>query len=179
MHKLCMGKHTYIITQQNEGGCNPLHLNSSYATMVSNINDILCTGLLSIGFNIPAGIGLAQLLVAVIISVDIFHPPEPENNVTIYAMQSSVFAGSSYTLNCTVVSDLRPVVKWTGPDSNPVHNTSSITVDAPVYDGIKTYLLLRFPALRTSQVGRYTCQSLMSSPLSVRTATKDVAVRGR
>ena len=113
------------------------------------------------------------------ISVDIFHPPEPENNVTIYAVQSTVFAGSSYTLNCTVMSDLRPVVEWTGPDSNPVDNTSSITVDAPVYDDIKTYLLLRFPALRTSQAGRYTCQSLMRSPLSAKTATQNVIVRGR
>ena len=89
-----------------------------------------------------------------------------------------MFAGSSYTLNCTVMSDLRSVVKWIGLDSNPVDNTSSITVDAPVYDGIKTYVLLRFPALRTSQAGSYSCQSIVSSPLSVRNATKSVVVTG-
>ena len=90
-----------------------------------------------------------------------------------------MFAGASYTLNCTVMSDLRSVVKWTGLDGNPVYNTSSITVDAPVYDGIKTYVLLRFPALHTSQAGRYTCVSILSSPLSVRTAIKDVVVTGK
>ena len=79
------------------------------------------------------------------------------------------------------MSDLRPVVKWTGPDSIPVDNTSSITVYDPVYNGNKTYLVLRFPALRTSQAGGYTCQSIVSSPLSVRTATntKDVVVTGK
>ena len=90
-----------------------------------------------------------------------------------------MFAGSSYTLNCTVMSDFHSVVKWTGMDGNSVYNTSSITVDAPVYNGNKTYLLLRFPALRTSQAGRYTCQSIVSSPLSVRTATKNIVVTGK
>ena len=90
-----------------------------------------------------------------------------------------MFAGASYTLNCTVMSDLRPVVEWIGVDANPVDNSSSITVYAPVYNGNKTYLLLRFPALRTSQAGRYTCQSIVSSPLSVGTTTKDVIVTGK
>ena len=90
-----------------------------------------------------------------------------------------MFVGSSYTLNCTVMSDLRSVVKWTGLDGNPVHNTSIITVNAPVYNGIKTYLLLRFPALRTSQAGEYACQSVVISPLSARTATKSVVVTGK
>ena len=99
--------------------------------------------------------------------------------VTIHASQSTMFAGSSYTLNCTVMSDFHSVVKWTGMDGNSVYNTSSITVDAPVYNGNKTYVLLRFPALHTSQAGRYTCLSIVSSPLSVRTATKDVVVTGK
>ena len=109
-----------------------------------------------------------------------FSSPGLENIVTIHAAQSTMFAGASYTLNCTVMSDLRSVVKWTGLDGNPVEtNTSSITVYDPVYNGNKTYLLLRFSALRTSQAGRYTCQSIVSSPLSVRTATKDVVVTGK
>ena len=108
-----------------------------------------------------------------------FSSPDLENIVTIHGPQSAVFAGASYTLNCTVMSDLRSVVKWTGLDGNPVDNTSSITVNAPVYNGNKTYLLLRFPALRTSQAGRYTCQSVTNLPLSARTATKAVIVRGR
>ena len=90
-----------------------------------------------------------------------------------------MYVESSYTLNCTVMSDLRPVVEWIGLDANPVRNTSSITVDAPVYNGIKTYLLLRFPALRTSQAGEYICQSVMISSLSARTATKVVIVTGK
>ena len=110
-----------------------------------------------------------------------FLPSEPENTVTIYTERSTVFAGSSYTLNCTVMSsEFHSVVKWTGLDGNPVHNTSSITVDAPVYDGSKTYVLvLRFHALRTSQAGTYTCHSVVSVPELVRTATKDVVVTGK
>ena len=133
------------------------------------------------GFSIPkTGIGSPQLLGSCSDHFYFFPPPEPENIVTIHAPLSMVFAGSSYTLNCTVMSDLRPVVKWIGVDGNPVEkNTSSITVDAPVYSGNKTYLLLRFPALRTSQAGTYTCHSVTSSPLSARTATKAVIVRGR
>ena len=95
------------------------------------------------------------------------------------AVQSTAFAGSSYTLNCTVMSDLRPTIEWTGPNGNPVNSTDSIIVDEPVYDGNKTYLLLRFLALRTSQAGRYTCQSVLNSPVSVKTATKDVIVTGK
>ena len=107
---------------------------------------------------------------------------ELENIVTIHTVQSStLFAGASYTLNCTVASDLRSVVKWMGLDGNPVDmnaRNTEITVDDPVYNGNKTYVLLRFHALRTSQAGRYTCQSVVSSPLSVRTATKNVVVTG-
>ena len=109
-----------------------------------------------------------------------FSLSEPENTVTIHAAQSAVFAGASYTLNCTVMSEFRSLVKWTGPDGNPVHNTSSITVNAPVYDGVKTYVLvLRFHALRTSQAGTYTCHSVVGLPELVRTASKDVVVKGK
>ena len=113
------------------------------------------------------------------INLCFFSSPELENIVTIHAVQSTMFAGASYTLNCTVMSDLPSVVKWTGLDDNPVDNTSSITVDAPMYNGNKTYLLLRFPVLRTSQAGQYTCQSIVSSPPSMGTATKDVDVTGK
>ena len=79
-----------------------------------------------------------------------------------------------------MISEFRSVVKWTGLDGNLVHNTGSITVDAPVYDGTKTYVLvLRFPALRTSQAGTYTCHSVVSLPELVKTATKDVVVTGK
>ena len=94
------------------------------------------------------------------------------------AVQSTAFAGSSYTLNCTVMSDLRPTIEWTGPNGNPVNSIDNIIVDEPVYDGNKTYVSLRFLTLRTSQAGRYTCQSVLNSPVSVKTATKDVIVTG-
>ena len=96
--------------------------------------------------------------------------------MSIDAVESTAFAGSSYTLNCTVMSDLRPVIKWIGPDGNPVNSTDSITVDEPVYDSNKTYVSLRFLALRTSQAGRYTCHSVLNS---AKTATKDVVVTGK
>jgi len=108
-----------------------------------------------------------------------FSPSELENIVTIRASQSTMFAGSSFTLNCTVMADFYPVVEWTGPDGSSVRNTSSIAVNAPVYNGNKTHLLLRFSALRTSQAGSYSCLSIINSPLSVKTATKDVVVTGK
>ena len=112
--------------------------------------------------------------------MSLFSLSEPENTVTIHAPQSAVFAGSSYTLYCTVMSDLRSFVKWTGLDGNSVHDTSSITVNAPVYDGVKTYVLvLRFHALRTSQAGTYTCHSVVGLLELVRTASKDVVVKGK
>ena len=74
------------------------------------------------------------------------------------------------------MSDPRPIIEWTGPNGNPVNSTDSIIVDEPVYDGNETYVSLRFLALRTSQGGRYTCQSVLNSPASVKTATKDIGV---
>ena len=53
-----------------------------------------------------------------------------ENIVTIHVAQSVMFAGASYTLNCTVVSDFRPVVKWI----NLKGDHSRITVDEPHTD---------------------------------------------
>ena len=103
-----------------------------------------------------------------------------ENLVTIYTAGSLMLVGASYTLNCTVVSDFRPIVNWLDPDGNPVNN-SDITLDAPVYHGKNTYVLLKFPALLTSQGGQYTCQSeiAVSSGVSVRNATKDLIVTGK
>ena len=95
-------------------------------------------------------------------------------------MESTAFAGVSYTLNCTVVSELRPVVNWIDPVGNPV-NDSDITLDQPVYYGKNTYVLLRFHALRTSQAGEYTCQSgVVSSHLSLiwKSAAQNVTVTG-
>ena len=93
-----------------------------------------------------------------------------------------MFAGASYTLNCTVVTDFHPVVKWMGLDGDPVDTNpanSDVTIDEPVINGNKTYVLLRFRALSTSQAVQYTCQSVVSSPLSVRTATKNVVATGK
>ena len=93
-----------------------------------------------------------------------------------------MFAGASYTLNCTVVTDFRPVVKWMGLDGDPLDTNpanSDVTMIEPVINGNKTYVLLRFRALRTSQAGQYTCQSIVSSPLSVKTTTKNVVVTGK
>ena len=88
-----------------------------------------------------------------------------------------MFAGASYTLNCTVVSDFRPVVKWINLEGDD----SRITMDEPVYYGKDTYVLLRFPALRTSQGGQYSCQSgvVAGSDISVKNATADVIATGK
>ena len=89
-----------------------------------------------------------------------------------------MFAGASYTLNCTVVSDFHPAVRWIDPLGYPV-NDSGITVDEPMYHGNKTYVLLRFHSVCTSQAGQYTCQSTVNSHLSVKTATTDLVVTGK
>ena len=106
---------------------------------------------------------------------------EVVNVVNVYANESIAFAGASYTLNCTVVSEFRPVVNWLDPDGNPV-NGSGITMDEPVYRGNDTHVLLGFPALHTSQAGQYTCQSgVVTSQLSPiwTNATKNVIVTGK
>ena len=102
------------------------------------------------------------------------------NIVNIYAAESTAFAGASYTLNCTVVSEFRPAVNWTDSIGNPV-NSSGITIHEPVFYGKSTYVLLSFPALRTSQGGQYNCRSeiVVSSEVSVKIVTKDVIVTGQ
>ena len=109
-----------------------------------------------------------------------FHYPELENIVTSHSAESTVDAGDSYILNCTVVSHFHPVVNWIDPNGNPV-NASGITMHEPVYNGNKTYVALRFHSARTSQAGEYTCQSTVSSHLSVNvnTATADLVVTGK
>ena len=105
---------------------------------------------------------------------------EVVNVVNIYANESIAFAGASYSLNCTVVSEFRPVVNWLDPDGNPV-NGSGVTMDEPVYRGNVSHVLLRFRALRTSQAGQYTCQSgvVTSQPsLTWTNATENVIVTG-
>ena len=105
--------------------------------------------------------------------------------MSIHAAESTMFAGASYTLNCTVFYQLssHPVVKWVGLNGDPLDmnqtNNSDIIISEPVFSGDVTYVLLRFASLRTSQAGQYTCQSTVSSPLSVRTATRNVIVTGK
>jgi len=103
------------------------------------------------------------------------------NIVNIYPAESTVFAGASYTLNCTVVSEFRPVVKWTDLIGNPVNGSDIATIHEPVFYGKSTYVLLSFPALRTSQGGQYNCRSeiVVSSEVSMKIVTKDVIVTGQ
>ena len=120
---------------------------------------------------------LCFLLVACLFE---FYYTEVGNIVNIYTADSLTFAGDSYSLNCTVVSDIQPVVKWIDPDGNPV-NVNGINIDEPVYYGNNTYVLLRIHALRTSQGGVYTCQSevFVNSEVSVRNSTKELIVTGK
>ena len=103
------------------------------------------------------------------------------NIVNIYAAESTAFAGASYTLNCTVVSEFRPAVNWTDSIGNPVNGSDIATIHEPVFYGKSTYVLLSFPALRTSQGGQYNCRSeiVVSSEVSVKIVTKDVIVTGK
>jgi len=106
---------------------------------------------------------------------------EVENIVNIYAAESTVFAGASYALNCTVVSEFRPAVNWTDSIGNPVNGSGITIIYEPVSYGKSTYVLLSFPTLHTSQGGQYNCRSeiVVSSEVSVKIVTKDVIVTGQ
>ena len=119
--------------------------------------------------------------------------PELDHTVTI-EVPALLEAGGVYNISCIVTTDIRPHVKWMGPDGKDISaedigsgtgiaqataTDSNITTGSPVIMGNQTILSLSFSPLRTSHGGRYTCMSVVESPTSVKTATKDVIVTSK
>ena len=98
-------------------------------------------------------------------------------------------AGASLVLNCTVTATdpllVAPLVQWVGPDGSVlpdhpsgegVHYTKgSAYVSQPHTQGNRTVLSLRFPLLRTSHTGTYTCKATSVLP-QLSLAQKTVAM---
>ncbi len=90
-----------------------------------------------------------------------------------------LLAGRSYTLYCVVYSDITPQVKWMGPDGSVLVGDDDIIIGDPVVMENGTVVLrLRFSDLRTSQAGQYTCQSVVSNPVSTKFDTQTISIQG-
>ena len=87
--------------------------------------------------------------------------------VTIESMGSRT-AGDEYELICTVVVVeglvVQPTVTWIYPTNDPM-NQLNITVGTAQPNGVSTTLTLTFNPLRTSHMGRYTCQANVNIPV--------------
>ena len=64
-------------------------------------------------------------------------------------------AGSSLTLNCTVVSDRMPLLTWVGPNGTENGTTVSLQTD----NGRISTITLTFSPIQTSHAGYYNCTS--------------------
>ena len=78
----------------------------------------------------------------------------------------SFIAGQSYNLTCTVTLENTadtPTVEWLGPNSNPLSNSSDITVERLRVNNFTYTTTLHFTTLRTSHGGQYSCQVTLGS----------------
>ncbi len=90
-----------------------------------------------------------------------------------------LLAGESYTITCSVYSDIFPQVQWMGPDGSVLIGNSDINIgDLVVLENGTVTVSLQFTSLRTSQAGQYTCQSVVYNPPSVETGSVNVIVQG-
>ncbi len=88
--------------------------------------------------------------------------------------------GQSHTLYCVVYSDITPQVKWMGPDGSVLIGDDDIIIGDPVVMENGTVILpLNFSTLHTSQAGQYTCQSVVSTPLSVEADKQIITAQGK
>ena len=91
-------------------------------------------------------------------------------------------AGQSYNLTCTVTLENvagAPTVEWLDPNSNPLPNSSDITVESlPVNKSAYT-TTLHFTTLRTSHGGQYSCQVTLGAFNYNRTATTNITVQSK
>ena len=87
-------------------------------------------------------------------------------------------AGGTYSLNCIVVSDFTPTVKWLDPKSQVITtNGTSVRTDSPITNGNTTYVALHFDSIYTSLGGTYTCTSTVNKTGSFKQETRDLQVQ--
>ena len=85
-------------------------------------------------------------------------------------------AGQDLTLTCTVVSDRPPLLRWIGPNGEPVSG-EGIAMSPPIASGMTTRLQLIFLPLHTSHGGIYTCISSVNTSSGIVNATHEFLVR--
>ena len=101
------------------------------------------------------------------------------HTLTIDGSSNPILAGETPTLTCNVCSDFLPSVKWINSQNDEMITVEGeVMIGAPVFDGDNcTSLSLTFNSLKTSQGGRYTCQSVVDSPFSEKKSTRDIIVK--
>ena len=83
---------------------------------------------------------------------------------------SSPVLGQSYSMDCVghkTVSGLMnlPSPLWLTPSGSLLSSSNEVQLQGPSNVGLSSSeLLARFPTLRTSHAGSYTCQASLSSP---------------
>ena len=106
---------------------------------------------------------------------------ELENTIRIKGTSNPWVAGrSGYSLTCVVTADIAPEVKWRDGSNNQISNTNSsvdVFVSEPVVSERTTHLTLNFNSLRTSHGASYSCLSVITAPLSVQVAPRDIIVK--
>ena len=90
-----------------------------------------------------------------------------------------VSAGSSLTLNCSVVSDRVPQLTWVGPNGTVVTG-NGITVSPQTDNDQISTIILTFSSIRTSHAGYYNCSSeVTEEPMSTTWDTYLVRVQSK
>ena len=104
-----------------------------------------------------------------------------EHEVTTTSGNSTVYAGQSYTLTCTVVADFPHITTWFGLNGFPLSNDSlaGVIVGQPTIDGLATRLTLTFVTVTTSQAGQYSCFSVIDFPASTIFSVQDLFVTSK
>ena len=80
-------------------------------------------------------------------------------------------AEETYSLTCTVESNVPPTVQW-------LYSSNGTAVGTQMTTGSTTTLTLSFNPLHTSHGGLYTCQSTIGTPPSTLTAERNMTVKG-
>ena len=100
------------------------------------------------------------------------------HNVTITSSGEPT-SGETYNLICTAEANVQPTVQWLySSNGTAVTDGSYVTVGAQRTTGSTTTLTLSFNPLNTSHGGQYTCQSMIDTPASTVSATRNVTVEG-
>ena len=99
--------------------------------------------------------------------------------VTITRDTGVLTAGQLYNLTCTVVLDGvtgSPATKWLDSSSNPLSNSTSVTVENIIMVNDSAYeRTLVFSSVHTSHAGQYTCGAVLDEASAM--ATTELSVK--